>query len=392
MIRVLHVFGKIDLGGAESRVMDIYRHIDRSKVQFDFVVHTPDRGFFEDEITKMGGRVFHVPRFRLFNIISYKKAFREFFEDYGNEFAVVHAHMTSTAAIYLPIAKKAGIKITAAHARSAGVDPGFKGFLTRMLRKNLWKKADNLFTCSKMAGISVFGQKAVDKGLVKFVPNAIRVGLFAFNEKYREDVRNELNINDKFVVGHVGRLHYSKNHEFLIDVFAQLVRIYNNDPEKGENSPEPVLLLVGDGPLRSMIEQKASDLGISDKVIFAGNQKDIYKYYDAMDCFVYPSRYEGLPGTVIEAQASGLRCIISDSICEEVDITELLTIRDLNDSAYNWAGEIYEYMKGYDINPEDKEAMAKKRTGYAKLVYQAGFDVTLQAQKMTRFYESGVYE
>ncbi len=390
MIRVLHVFGKIDLGGAESRIMDIYRHIDRSKVQFDFVVHTPDRGYFEDEITKMGGRVFHVPRFRLFNIISYKKAFREFFEDYGKEFAVVHAHMTSTASIYLPIAKKAGIQITAAHARSAGVDPGFKGYLTRLLRKDLWKKADNLFTCSRMAGISVFGQKAVDKGLVKFVPNAIRVGLFAFNDKYREDIRKEHDIGDRFVVGHVGRLHYSKNHEFLIDVFTKLLDLYNKDEEK--KGGEPVLLLVGDGPLRPKIEEKAAALGISDNVIFAGNQKDIYKYYDAMDCFIYPSRYEGLPGTVVEAQASGLRCIISDSICEEVNLTELLTVRSIDEDAADWAEEIYEYKKGYDKDPEDKDTLTKKRTEYAKQIYKAGFDVTLQAQKMTRFYESGVYE
>ena len=391
MIRVLHVFGKLELGGAESRIMDIYRHIDRSKVQFDFVVHTPDRGYFEDEIIKMGGRVFRVPRFRLFNIISYKKAFREFFEDYGNEFTVVHGHMTSTASIYLPIAKKAGVRTTVAHARSAGVDPGVKGFITRMLRKNLWKKADYLFTCSKKAGISVFGQKAVDKGLVRFVPNAIRVGLFAFNSKYRDDIRKEYGINDRFVVGHVGRLHYSKNHEYLIDIFAELIRMYD-DAKEADKGLRPALLLVGDGPLRVDIEERISSLGITDDVILAGNQKDIYRFYDAMDCFVYPSRYEGLPGTVVEAQSSGLRCIISDSICEEVHLTDLLTVRSINEDADQWAGEIYEYMTGYDPDPADKESAAKKRTGYAKQVYNAGFDVTLQAQKMTRFYEAGTYE
>lgn len=391
MIRVLHVFGKLELGGAESRIMDIYRHIDRSKVQFDFVVHTPDRGYFEDEIIKMGGRVFRVPRFRLFNIISYKKAFREFFEDYGNEFTVVHGHMTSTASIYLPIAKKAGVRTTVAHARSAGVDPGVKGFLTRMLRRNLWKKADHLFTCSKKAGISVFGQKAVDKGLVRFVPNAIRVGLFAFNSKYRDDIRKEYGINDRFVVGHVGRLHYSKNHEYLIDIFAKLIRMY--DEAKGtDKGLRPALLLVGDGPLRADIEERISSLGITDDVILAGNQKDIYRFYDAMDCFVYPSRYEGLPGTVVEAQSSGLRCIISDSICEEVQLTDLLTVRSIDEDADQWGREIYEYMTGYDPDPADKESAAKKRTGYAKQVYNAGFDVTLQAQKMTRFYEAGTYE
>ncbi|MCR4788939.1 MAG: glycosyltransferase, partial [Lachnospiraceae bacterium] len=215
MIRVLHVFGKLDLGGAESRIMDIYRHLDRSRVQFDFVVHTEDKCYYEDEVNAMGGRLFRVPRFKIFNITSYKKAFRDLFADYGSEFTVVHGHMTSTASIYLPLAKEAGIRTTVAHARSAGVDPGLKGFLTRMMRKNLWKKADFLFACSEKAGISVFGQRASDNGLVKFVPNAIRVGLFAFNEQTRNETRNELGVGDKYVIGHVGRFHFSKNHEFL---------------------------------------------------------------------------------------------------------------------------------------------------------------------------------
>lgn len=378
MIRVLHVFGKLNLGGAESRVMDIYRHLDRSRVQFDFVVHSQEKGYYEDEIHSMGGRIFRVPRFRVYNLFSYKKAFKELFEDNRDEFAVVHGHMTSTASIYLPIAKKAGVRTTVAHARSAGVDPGIKGTLTRILRRNLWKKADNLFACSKKAGIAVFGQKATDKGLVRFVPNAIRVALFAYNAEVRNEIRNELGISDSFVIGHVGRFHYSKNHEFLLEIFKELA----------EAAPEihPVLLLIGDGPLLEDMKTKAKSLGISDKVIFAGNKSDVFRYYNAMDMFVYPSRYEGLPGTVVEAQSSGLETIISDTICEEVMLTDLVSTMSLNAGSGAWAERISDVIHKSDDTGETD------RSKYARQVYEAGFDVTLQAQKMTRFYESGSYE
>ena len=157
-IRVLHVLGNTQLGGAESRVMDLYRHMDRERVRFDFLVHTEKEGHFDKEIKELGGQIFCVPRFRLYNFFSYRKAVKNFFEGH-REFQAVQGHITSTASIYLPIAKKAGIPVTIAHARSAGVDKGIKGKMTRWMRRNLSKKADYLFTCSELAGISVFGKK-----------------------------------------------------------------------------------------------------------------------------------------------------------------------------------------------------------------------------------------
>ena len=144
-VRVLNVLGTTNLGGAESRVMELYRALDRAKVQFDFLVHTEKEGQYSEEIRRLGGRIYSVPRFRVFNILSYKKALRKFFREH-NEFAAVQGHMTSTASIYLPIAKKAGIPVTIAHARSAGVDPGVKGFITKMIRYPLKYRADYCFT------------------------------------------------------------------------------------------------------------------------------------------------------------------------------------------------------------------------------------------------------
>ena len=159
-VGVLHVLGGTNLGGAESRIMDLYRHIDRNKVQFDFLVHTGREGYFDKEIKELGGRIYRVPRFRLYNYFTYKKAVKAFFQAH-REYQVIQGHMTSTASIYLPAAKNAGIPVTIAHARSAGVDKGIKGIATRILRKNLWKKADFLFTCSKIAGVSLFVKNAV---------------------------------------------------------------------------------------------------------------------------------------------------------------------------------------------------------------------------------------
>ncbi len=368
-IRILHVLGTTQLGGAESRIMDLYRHVDRERVQFDFLVHTGGEGFFDKEIRELGGRIFRVPRFRFYNYFSYKKAVKDFFEK-NHEFRAVQGHITSTAAIYLPIAKRAGIPLIIAHARSAGVDKGIKGVLTRLLRRNLSKKADFLFTCSELAGISVFGRKAVEAGKTVFVPNAIDCEAFEYDGLRRGKMREELGLSGKYVIGHVGRFHYAKNHEYLLQVFAALCK-------RGEK--EYVLLLLGEGGGMEAAKKQAKDLGISDRVLFAGNKRNVYDYYQAMDYFVYPSRFEGLPGTVVEAQVSGLRCLMSDSICTEVMATELVHAMSIQDAPERWAE--------YIVDTQDYE-----RSGRREQMEKAGFDVKAQARVMTRFYETGKFE
>ena len=190
-IRVLHVLGKLNMGGAESRIMDLYRHIDRDKIQFDFLVHygvskaacggddstenllrLRPKEFFDDEITALGGRIYVLPRFDGRNLLRYRKAAGAFFAGH-HEFAAVEGHMTSMASVYLPLAKAAGVPLTIAHARSAGVDPGLRGLATRWLRRPLPKRCDCMLACSRPAGISVFGEKACREGRVQFMPNAV---------------------------------------------------------------------------------------------------------------------------------------------------------------------------------------------------------------------------
>ena len=389
-IRVLHVLGSTQLGGAESRIMDLYRHMDRSRIQFDFLVHTDQKGHFDEEIEKLGGHIYRVPRFRLYNYFSYRRAVKEFFALH-HDFKAVQGHITSTAAIYLPVAKRVGVPITIAHARSAGVDKGAKGKLTRWMRRNLSKKADFLFTCSRLAGISVFGEQAVKEGKTIFIPNAIDCQDFAYDEEKRKKMREKLGITDQYVIGHVGRFHYAKNHEYLLQVFAALYNadklnqnlIKNKKTDdtdlKGEKKRDYLLLLLGEGSSMEEAKRLAEKLGIAGRVRFLGNRNPVCDYYQAMDYFVYPSRYEGLPGTIVEAQASGLRCVMSDTICEEVAVTELVQMRSIEEEAAHWA----EYIRS---------TADYARRSYAKEMQEAGFDVSAQTEKMMAFYETGEWK
>ena len=372
-IRILHILGKMNLGGAESRTMDLYRHVDRDRVQFDFLVHTNETCYFDREIEKLGGHIYCVPRFRIYNFFSYRKALKDFFKVH-NGFRAVQGHMTSTASIYLPIAKKAGIPITIAHARSAGVDQGVKGKFTLWMRRKLAQKADYLFTCSEIAGRAVFGDQAVDQGKTTFIPNAIDCSAFSYNEKKRLEIRQGLGIEKKYVIGHVGRFHYAKNHEYLLQIFAELCRM----KEKKKNK-DYVLLLLGEGNRMEGIKELAGQLGVLDQVIFLGNKANVYDYYQAMDYFVYPSRFEGLPGTMVEAQASGLRCLMSDSICREVVVTNLVKTMNISETPEAWARCI---MQSIDY----------ERASHVKEMQEAGFDVSAQAEKMMNFYETGILE
>ena len=415
-MRVLHVLGNTNLGGAESRIMDLYRHTDRNRVQFDFLVHSGEEGFYEKEIRELGGRIFRVPRFRIYNYFSYRKALKEFFQEH-HEFALVQGHMTSTAAIYLPIAKKAGVKRTAAHARSAGVDKGLKGTMTRFLRRNLADKADYLFTCSELAGISAFGEKAVREGKTIFIPNAIDCAGFTFDPVKREKMREELGLADAFIIGHVGRFHYAKNHEYLIRVFAALCDMSTGadgvtaEPEAvqkqsgeklglaaGQKQPETKqspayhLILLGEGPLMEDTRKLAEELGVADRVHFLGNHKNIADYYQAMDYFVYPSRYEGMPGTIVEAQANGLPCLMSDTICREVIATELVETMSIEEEPKAWAEELQRRAEGLMESGRKTGIGQENRAEYAAKMAAAGFDVQAQAERMMRFYESGRWE
>ena len=361
MMRVLQVLGKTNLGGAESRIMDLYRHMDREQIQFDFLIHYKEKGYFDDEIKKLGGNIYYLPSFRVYNYFEYKKACRRFFEEHSY-FAAVHGHMTSTAAIYLAEAKRAGIPLTIAHARSAGVDKGLKGMLTKLLRMNLYKKCDKMFACSDLAAEAVFGKKRYEENRVTILPNAVDTKGFLPNEKVRTKLRMKYGLEDKFVIGHVGRFHYAKNHEFLLKIFAEILK-------QKENA---LLMLLGDGPLKEETMQQAERLGIVEKVIFTGNQTPVAPFYQAFDFFLFPSRFEGLPGTVVEAQAAGLKCLISDTITKQVKATELVNFMSIEKTAKEWADEVLQMQlqpKKENYNLSETNFDVNNQVSFYKKVY-----------------------
>jgi len=362
-IRILHVFGALDRGGAETMIMNLYRKIDRRKIQFDFIIHTKKQCDFNDEIKLLGGRIYHLPRYKGTNHFQYKKAWRTFFRD-NPEYKIVHGHVRSTASIYLKIAKKQGL-ITISHSHNTSSGFGVSSIVKTILQYPIRHTADYLFACSKSAGEWLFGKRACQRDNFIILNNAIDAEKFIYDDCIRENMRESLNIEkNKFVIGHIGRFHTQKNHSLIIDIFKQVY-------DKNKNA---VLLLVGDGELRPKIEKKVMNLGLAENVIFTGVRSDIPKLMQVMDLFLFPSLYEGLGIVVIEAQAAGLQCIVADNLPNEAFVTDLIQKVPLRESPQEWSNIILGFQ---DYN---------KRNTYNE-IKSKGFVITDTADKLQRFYQ-----
>ena len=326
-IRILQVIGFMNQGGAESMIMNLYRQIDRSIIQFDFVENDNNGAFFDQEILALGGKIYHCPRFNGKNYLEYKKWWKTFFVEH-DEYSIVHGHIGSTAAIYLKEAKKHNIK-TIAHSHNINSKERKQLFYSVLSYPTRYI-ADYLFMCSKQAGIDRFGTEAIaDPDRAFLVPNAIDIKTFRFNENARKNKRKEFNIkDDDYLVGHVGRLSQQKNHAYLLEIFREILRLH----------PDSKLLLVGDGELRQTIEEEIVSFGLQDKIVITGNRSDVNELLSAMDVLVFPSKYEGLPVTLVEAQCNGLPCVISDKIPGDcILIKELVKVCSLNEEFSIWA-------------------------------------------------------
>jgi glycosyltransferase involved in cell wall biosynthesis len=362
LIRVLHVIGKMDRGGAETMIMNLYRNIDRSKIQFDFIVHSTDKSHYDDEIKSLGGKIYSIPRYTGKNHQLYKKAWRRFFEEHS-EYRIIHGHVRSTASIYLKIAQKYNL-VTISHSHNTSSGTGISSIVKKILQYPIRYTADYLFACSKSAGEWLFGKKACQKANFFIVNNAIDTKNFIYSQNVENYIKRKLNIEGKFVIGHIGRFHPQKNHSLLIDIFQKLL----------EKNSDAILLLVGDGELRPKIKKKVQDLRLSDKVIFTGVRSDIPQLMQAMDLFVFPSLYEGLGIVAIEAQAAGIHCVVSDNVPEEAFITNLIEKVPLNSSLDTWTEIILNY-RHY------------KKRDTSNQIISAGFDITETVRKLQKFYQ-----
>lgn len=356
-IRILHIVTYMGRGGLETLLMNCYRNIDREQVQFDFLVHRQFRADYDDEIEALGGKIYRLPRLNPVDP-GYKRALREFFQTHP-EYRVVHSHLDCMSAIPLSAAKACGVPVRIAHVHSSSQDKNWKYFIKRYYAKKIPAAATQLFACSKAAGDWML--PGSDFAVIN---NGIDTARFSFSPETRREVRSALGLENVLVLGHVGRFSDVKNHSFLVDVFACVHR----------QQPASRLLLVGDGERRAEMEEKVKALGLTEQVIFAGSQSDVSPYYQAMDVFVFPSLYEGLGIVAIEAQTSGLPCVISDKVPAECMVTQgLVSARSLEEAPEKWAEHIL-------------SAASAERKSHAPEVTASGYDIRATVRWLQLFY------
>lgn len=356
-IRVLEIVTDMGRGGIETMLMNHYRHLDRDAVQLDFLVHRQKRSVYDDEIESLGGRIYRLPPLNPFSR-EYKRKLEEFFSAHS-EYKIVHCHLDCMAGVPLRVAKRQGVPVRIAHAHSSNQTRNIKYPLKLLFKRGISKQATILFACGEASGEWMFGGEPFT-----VMRNAIDAAAFCYSPDMRETVRKELFPHDSaLVIGHVGSFKAPKNHLFLLDIFKEI----------HSKEPDSILLLVGTGGLMDTVREKARNLGLLDSVYLIGDRKDVYRVMQAMDIFVLPSLFEGLPVTMVEAQAAGLPCFISDKVPLECKITDLVTQIPLHAPAEQWAAQI--------LSARDTERIDT----YAEIV-AAGFDIVESAKQLQNFY------
>lgn len=327
MKRLLCILNGMGLGGAETFMMKIYRALDREKYQFDFCLGGSEKDFYENEIKELGGRIYRIPA-KSESIRRFRESLTDVVRENKYEY-VMRVTSSAMGLMDLKVAKKAGVKICAARSSNASDGKGMKAKAAHQIGKILYNRyVDVKIAPSDLAAEYTFGKRACRKGEIHYLHNALDLNVFHYDKAGRGKIRTELGISEQgHVYGHIGRFAKQKNHSFLLDVFVQ---IHYQDSNA-------VLLLIGRGELERVIKEKAEILGISNSVLFTKERSDIPRILSAMDVLIFPSLYEGMPNTVIEAQACGLPCVIADTITKEAAITDLVTYMSLDALVSEWA-------------------------------------------------------
>ena len=356
MIRVLQVVTTMNRGGLETMIMNYYRHIDREKIQFDFLTHRDYIGDYGEEIITLGGKIYHLPILNPFSK-SYKKALSNFFDNHP-EYQIIHVHQDCMSSMILKEAQKHCVPVRIAHCHSSNQDRNIKYILKLLFKKSISKYATKLFACSEEAGQWMFNGAPFE-----LINNAIDSEQFKFDNPKRILMRNQLGIeDDETVLGHVGRFDAVKNQSFLIDIL--------NSVQKNKKTK---LVLVGGGSLMNSVKKKVEELKLTEMVVFTGVRSDIADLMQAMDVFVFPSLYEGLPVVLVEAQAAALPCLISDAIPKDCMITDLVEKESLSNGAEIWADKVIRLSE-------------QPRLNTCKDIKSAGFDIIENAEKLSGYY------
>ena len=359
-IRVLCVFGKLNRGGAETMCMNLYRHIDRTKVQFDFVKHTHEACAYDKEILSLGGKIYEAPRYRLYNSFIYKRWWCKHFKEHP-EHKIIHGHMFTIASVYLQVAKQCGRK-TICHSHIANpYSNSFEEYLKVFMVQNVNKVSDYKFACSKLAGDYLYkGEKYI------VLNNAIDTQSFIYDRNTALKTREAIGFKeDDFVIGTVGRLTQQKNPDKIISILSNLMK----------KDEEFKFIWIGVGELEQHIKEMIKAYNLEDSIHMLGSRGDVNALLMAMDIFLLPSLYEGLPVSVIEAQAAGVPCVISDTITKEVCITQLVKRVGLNDTDEDWCNAI-------------NASIVSGRQNNAHIIMEAGYDIRESSEWLCNFYIS----
>lgn len=356
LVRVLCVFARLDLGGAETMCMNLYRNIDRSRVQFDFVKHTHDKCEYEDEIISLGGKIYEAPAYSIYNHFSYCRWWKQHLLNHP-EYKIVHGHYFTISAVYLKVARKMGC-VTICHSHNT--EPKYhswKDIIKGIYIKRAEMYSDYALACAKKAGEWLFPNK-----VFTVLNNAISIERFQYNESIRLKIRKEFGIEKNFVLGTVGRITFQKNPFGILEIVERVCK----------NNPNVKLLWAGEGDLEVEIKNKIREKTLFDYIIMAGVRQNVNELLQAMDVFFLPSFFEGLPLVCIEAQAAGLPCFISDKVSLETDITGLCRFISLDDYEI-WAEEILK-----------TDITCRRNT--EKEIINAGYDIHRTAQWLEEFY------
>ncbi len=323
-IRVLNIVPNMSAAGIETFIMNIYRNIDRNKIQFDFLVHNNESKFYDNEILRMGGKIYRLSYKDDKNFFKYINDLNRFFKEHG-EYKIVHGHMQSMMPIYLYYAKKNGVPIRIAHSHNNSYEKSFKGFLLYILSRFAKYTSTHNFACSKDSGKYMFNNRDFE-----IIYNGIDSKKFQYNKNSREKIRKELGIEDNtLLLGNVGRIEKQKNQFFLINVFSKLIKDQINVK----------LLIIGTGSLEEKLKKYVKKMNLIDDVIFLKNIKNINEYMCAMDAFLLPSLYEGLGIVLIEAQTAGLNCLTTkETVAKETNISNKIKYLPLKEDL--WVKEI----------------------------------------------------
>lgn len=364
MIRVLHILHSMNRGGTEVMLMNYYRNIDRQRVQFDFLLTEQKKCLFEDEIKQMEGRVYRVPMLKMSNPLSYINGVKHFFLEHP-EYKIVHSHTSSKSTVPLWVAKQCHIPVRIAHSHNNKSEGGMSGLVRDVLKIPLKNVATDFFACGEEAAKWLYGIKMWKDGKIKILANAIPVEQYLYNVHQRNDVRKNLSIGEQtLVMGMVARFSGQKNHMFALELMKVL-------KEKGMCVK---LLLVGDGELRDAILQRIKGLGIVGEVIMTGVVDDVYKYLQAMDLVLMPSFNEGLGIALIEAQVSGLHCVVSDRVPAEANVTGNVSFLPLDMNP--WVDCVMVNRECYMMR--DEQAPGKVRN--------AGYDIKIASKGLEEWY------